>query len=295
MREGDISGTGIYRGVSMAEYLAVDAVNSHLLGAVAKSPAHARWGIAHPEAPTSAMRLGSALHSAILEPDRFAVEYTSLPDFHVGLVDSNGKPYANPRATKQYKELVEAFMSGNQDLEVLSSDEFSVCQSCAEAVHAHEFAGPLIEAAEDVEFVCLFEEPRTKLLCKCRPDFYVAGECILGDLKTTSDASPTAFARSIFTYGYYRQAAFYVDALRLLGKPVSDFVIVAIEKTPPFAVCVYRLLDEAIDLGRKENAVLLERYKRCVESGDWPGYPSEPQDIGIPVWAEKQLQEGLKI
>ena len=72
-----------------------------------------------------------------------------------------------------------------------------------------------------------------------------AGGCIL-DFKTTLDARPSEFERSIFKYGYHRQGAMYLEAAAAHGIPAKHYVIIASEKVPPYGTCIYRLTEGAI-------------------------------------------------
>jgi hypothetical protein len=67
-------------------------------------------------------------------------------------------------------------------------------------------------------------------------------------------------------------------------------VFIAVEREAPYAVGVYRLLDEVIALGRAENEDLLRQYVWCQKNATWPGYGDQIQDIGIPVYGFKELE-----
>ena len=104
------------------------------------------------------------------------------------------------------------------------------------------------------------------------------------DFKTTTDASYESFKRTIWNMGYYRQAAYYLDIAKTNGLPHTDFVFVAVEKAPPYAVALYHMEDAAIATGRREYERLLALYEECLEKNEWPAYPKEPQLMGLPHW-----------
>ena len=79
----------------------------------------------------------------------------------------------------------------------------------------------------------------TGLQCKCRPDWISADGGILVDLKTTEDASPREFQRSIAKWRYHVQAGWYMAGIEAAyGTRPSGFIFIAVEKKPPFAVGV---------------------------------------------------------
>jgi exodeoxyribonuclease VIII len=105
------------------------------------------------------------------------------------------------------------------------------------------------------------------------------------DFKSTDNASKDAFSKSIANYGYARQAAYYLDLAKDSGLPHTEFVFVAVEKEPPYAVGIYQLDQESIQWGRKKYTDLLSLYIKCRDENHWPGYSQEPQIISLPQWA----------
>lgn len=107
---------------------------------------------------------------------------------------------------------------------------------------------------------------------------------IIFDFKTTTDASPKAFARDIVNRGYHRQAAYYLDLAKENNMPHSEFIFVAVEKKPPYLVALYQVDLQGIQRGRKAYIDLLQIYIQCQTSGIWPGWGDEPQILTLPNW-----------
>lgn len=127
----------------------------------------------------------------------------------------------------------------------------------------------------------------TGVLCKCRPDWLVVDDTgaivAILDLKTTRDASASAFSWSIAKYGYDVQAAFYTDGLRKIIGRELPFYFLAVESASPHAVALYRADDEMLEVGRKKYRAGLEIKQWCDETGEWPGYQmDESEDISLP-------------
>jgi len=67
--------------MNFAEYQAIQAVNFSSLKMMRESPLHYRHALTAIRAESPAMALGSAVHCAVLEPGRFALEYSPEPVF----------------------------------------------------------------------------------------------------------------------------------------------------------------------------------------------------------------------
>lgn len=259
-----------------AEYHEIDRCSSHRLSMLRKSPAHLQHALANPET-SDAMRVGEAVHCAILEPSQFKSRFAVAPK-----VD---------RRTTVGKETWAKFCLENSHKTVISQDDLNSITGIREAINSNETARLLISSVGDVEVCGFWTDEATGLKCKMRIDARCQTLGALLDLKTTVCASRREFERAIFNYGYHRQAAFYLDGCKALGEFYEDYTIIAVEKEAPFALAVYRLKDDVIELGRKENAALMQLYATCERSGNWPGYPDLVQDIGLPAWAKRQIEE----
>lgn len=111
------------------------------------------------------------------------------------------------------------------------------------------------------------------------------------DLKSTEDARPEAFMREIEKYRYDVQAAFYTDLHQAAVGPVRGFVFIAVEKKAPHAIRVYYAGPNMIRIGRHKYQQNLQTFAQCVESGNWPSYPTTVEAISLPDWAERRAQD----
>jgi exodeoxyribonuclease VIII len=281
---------GVYRDVPEGRYRDWRYASASRLNLLAdRSPAHVRWELDHPTPPTPEMVIGSACHSVILTPERFATDYVTAgpcasvlksgdrkgeecgrPGLHLAAgtwfcgSHGGGPGFAPIRAT------------------VLTTEQAQIVERCHEAVTHHPYAGGNLDAATEAELSIVWECPHTGLRMKSRIDAYRPG--VLIDLKSTRDASPDAFAKGIVGWGYHRQIAAYMDALEAVGMPVEVAAIIAFEKEPPFAVAMYELHPDDIELGRQESITLRQHYADCERSGEWPGYGEKASMIRLPDW-----------
>lgn len=271
---------GIYDGITNAEYHGGPGVSKSMLDVIAaKSPMHLQYlrSAANDNEPTAAQALGTAFHSLLLEPDDFAASYVVAPKFD--------------KRTKDGKAGWEAFQAEHEGKQFIDADMDAILSAMREAVHAHPVARALITAPGHAERSVYWTDPITGELCRCRPDYW-REDGIIVDVKTTDDASPEGFAKSVANWRYHVQDPFYTDGIhQATGIAPRGFVFLVVEKKAPHAVAVYSLDRESRDLGRMEYRRDLQRYADCVRSGKWPGYGEVIQEIGVPQW---KLLQGVR-
>ena len=254
----------LIRNMPASEYHSTRRVSKSGLDKIARRPAHSVAAIQSPSAPSKSMRIGTAVHSLVLE----GIAPIVRPDF-----SGTGS-----RAAKAEWD------SAHAGALILDKDEAADVHAMAASVALHPIAGPAFRRADGfAEASIMWDCEVTGAKCKSRPDWIIPGALI--DLKTSGDASPSAFARSVASYRYQVQAAYYLQAAACAGLGAEHFIFVVVESAAPFAVAVYQLDDEAMEHGRKLYLRDLETYMRCKESGAWPGYPTDIQVLSLPRWA----------
>jgi len=226
------------------------------------SPAHFQAGSTYNRKQSPALQIGSAVHCAVLEPEEFGNRY-ALADYD--------------RRTKEGKAAhVEMLDRG---IEGLNSDMYMQVIGMQKSVLNHPVAKELLQGG-DAEVSCF--QTVDGIHVKARAD-YLRKDGIIVDLKTTEDASPLEFAKSVLRYKYYRQAAWYTELFNR-EMDVNDFIFVVVEKSPPYAVAIYTLDSEAIEKGQQDCDRLFALYKHCLENDEWPGYSQEIQTLSLPKW-----------
>lgn len=256
------------------EYHARPEISKSDLDLLARSPLHLKMKNELRSEPTKALLLGSAVHKLVLEPKDFSNEFSVEPD-----VD---------KRTKEGKAIYNDFLENLGDKTSLDIDTFGSAVEIANSVNSiKETAVFLRDGLAEQSY---FGEING-VAVKCRPDFYNEKLGAVIDLKTTSDASATGFARSVASFNYHVQAAFYSDILRSLGKEVNYFLFIAVETKAPYFVGFYELDAAAIEQGRKAYLELLELYKYCKEHDEWWGYAKKDGDkieavqtLSLPAW-----------
>ena len=260
-----------------AQYHATDAVSASLLKQIQRSPAHARAYLQQQQEPTPAMLFGTAFHTCVLESERFNDEYAV---------------FEGDKRTKEGKANYERLVSEGKT--IITATDYATITAMASAIGDHPAASKLVRGDGQTEVSMFWEDEDTGLQCKCRPDIWIAqgrGSVIV-DIKTTEDASPEGFARSIQSYGYGIQAAHY-----LAGSGADAFIFVAVEKKEPYAVAVYQLDALSLEISEMKRRDMLQLWASCRESDSFPAYSDECQLISLPGWVtadyEKQQEENL--
>ena len=132
-----------------------------------RSPAHYREAKKNPPEQTPAMRLGSAVHMAILEPAKFLEKYTAIDDADICTKIGGSKP----RATNAYKEWKAGFILDNPGKELLDMNDFNGAVEIARIVREHPIAGALLAEPGTAEETMQWMHEETGTLLKCRPDW----------------------------------------------------------------------------------------------------------------------------
>jgi hypothetical protein len=260
---------GIYAGVSSADYHADEALGSTSLKTLAtRTPAHWKWESEHP-VHKDIYDLGTVTHSLILEGDDSGVQVIDVPD-------KRGNKWTIPAA--------EAVNAGKIPLK---TEEWQLVKAMRDSVMSHPVARSLFTDHRAEESVFWEEDGQ---MLKCRPDAWKSDRLV--DLKTTVTADPREFAKNGFKLGYYQSAAHYQDGVLAATGEMLPFTFVNVEKSPPYLVSVVEYDEEALHLGRQMNAHAKDVYRRCIETGEYPGYVTGGP-ISLPMWAYYNAEELL--
>lgn len=204
------------------------------------------------------------------------------------------------KQVKLWSEVKEEWQRNNGHRNVLTGDQFEQLRAMRDSVMRHPAAYALLTSAKNV----------------------------VVDVKTTEDASIEGFAKSIANWRYHTQHPYYLDGLREAirqgnvtylpkgeaevsaywidaktgelcrcrpdfwnGRP-DNFVFLAVEKKAPYAVGVYLLDEQSVELGRAEYRSDLDVYAECRKTGVWPAYSEKVESISVPQWhfAQSQLK-----
>lgn len=293
---------GVFRDVPAAVYHRWEAASASRLNVIRqRSPKHMRWEADHPSPSTPALVLGEAVHTLILQPQLWPDRYVIPGPCEAVLKSGDRKgdrcgSSARGQVNGEWLCGKHGGESGGDSRIVLSSYDVGTVEGMRNAVLSDPWARSLLDSRTDTELSIVWRDEETGVLCKARMDAACFASSLVWDLKTTQDASPAGFAKSLANFGYDLQAAHYLEAVqqsRETDYGVSDFCFVCVEKEPPHATAVYRVTDRNLSAVRERRLGLLRAYGECVESGNWPGYSDTIQDIEVPAWEMKKLEASL--
>jgi PDDEXK-like domain of unknown function (DUF3799) len=262
---------GIYRDIPNEIYHGDrTAVSSSSLKLVLRSPAHFIALQEEPEESTVAKDFGTALHSALLEPEKYRELYVAKPT-----IDKRTK------SGKALAETIAVELAGKMQISPASMADIEAMVSSA---RKHPRVIDMLKDGE-AEVSYVWKDEATGILCKCRPDWLNTNAIF--DLKSCLDASPEGFSRACAKYKYHVSAAFYVEGVRKLTGKTLPFQFVASEKDPPYAVAVYEASEAFLRSGRRLVRQALDRLHECRERGAWPSYQPDGQIemVELPRWA----------
>jgi hypothetical protein len=217
----------------------------------------------HEPALKKAFRVGELCHAFTLEPDRAKHSYSVCLN----------------RATKAGK--VQAEEMAAKGIEPITSQEYELASSIANAVHTHPIAKKLLSKGY-AEQSFWKDDKETGLTCKARCDF-LNGDTII-DLKTTGEGNshPDKFIKSVANYLYHLQAAHY---LQVIG--AKRFVFIAVEKVYPYAISITELDGDALAEGLSLRQAALKQISKCHTDAYWNGYSEKIETLSLPNWAYK--------
>ena len=240
------------------------AVSKSWLDRIDRSPAHLRAYLDGHSEDTPALLLGRLVHTAVLEPDLLSDQFVTKP------TDINRRTNAGKA---EYAEWEKA----NAEKSIITDDQMTLATAMRDSVRQNKAARALLTTG-DAEQTVVWRNDDTGELCKARADWL--RENVIVDVKTTEDARPDAFSRSIANYRYDVQTSHYEE-----GFDLRQFVFIAVEKKPPYAVAVYAADDLIRHRGKQARDRNLRTYAECKASNTWPGYEEIIRTIHLPRWA----------
>lgn len=222
------------------------------------------------ESKSGALSLGTAVHTAILEPARFDEDFVCAPD--VNLRTSDGKA-----ELAAFEEQCEA-----DGLTPMKSDDYrKVCLMRDSAL-----AQPVIAALlqRGVAELSVFYRTEQGVLFKVRPDWFgeLCGVPFVMDVKTTDDVQD--FGKSVEKYGYHVQAAFYSLVMNKVFGVEADFAFCVVGKSLEcgrYPVSLGLLEDADFDEGMLQVRETITQLEVCERDG----FSADMGIISRPWWA----------
>lgn len=250
-------------------YHATEHLSASKLKLFKRSPAH--LFCSEPREPTRAMDMGTAIHTAMLEPELFQTLYFLTEE--------------KARTSSAYKAAAKAYGAEY----TLSQPEAKQVTGMQQAAHSNpDYQGRFFNVPHHTELS--FFGNINGIPVKCRFDLITEDFKAL-DLKKTQDASNYKFSRALFDYDYYLQEAFYKMVFAsVMEQELQSFEFFVVEEKAPHSNCIYRTCFETQQVAEKELAELLDKYGRLESKAEGIFMPSDL--VSLPDWILSREIEG---
>lgn len=271
--------------VPFEDYLAIEAVNYSTLKHMGDSPLAYRDVMENGTESKAEFALGSAAHTAILEPRRFALDYVAQPEKRV---NEKGDEVKFVRSGKHWAE----FQAANAGKAIITQAQYDAAWDIQERVRKHPVAAMRLATPGKFEVAVTFTDPATGILCKCRID-HLANDGI-DELKTTRILTKRAFAAAAYRMRYHWQAAFSRDAVKYATGRSLPVRVLAVQNSRPYDCVVYRFSDMFLEIGRSEYTDALQRVAKCRERNEWPGMATDEEELEPPDWLVDDIESTIE-
>jgi hypothetical protein len=266
---------GIYDGVDSPVYHGLPLISASGLKVIdSDCPAQFRHDLDNPDdGGTIATDIGTAAHLIFLEPEDFTRKVEPL---NVDSYQSKAAREARDAAREQGRTPLRA-----KDYETILAMREALFRQVGNL-----FVGGVPERTY------IWRDPRTGVLCKCRPD-YVRPELLI-DFKTSGSANPRAFRSRVFDNGHHLQCWWYLFAHELLTGERASWRWVVQSTKAPYLVTAHKPTPGLLGWAEQQGRAALQIYAKCLQDGSWPGYGDVVWPVELPNWALFQLQERME-
>lgn len=222
---------------------------------------------------TPAFRVGRALHSLLLTPDAYELDFVTAPDCD--------------RRTTAGKAEFAKFLEVAEGRTVLTRDESNLVEEMRGGVMAHAAARSLIEKCTATELT--LRGDFMGVPAKARIDGWIEDYGTIIDIKTHGGlASPQEFSKAAWNFGYWTQFALYREMMRSAGKDVTAVVLIVVEKAPPHACMCAGLNIDCLDQATARLPELVDLYRKYMDEPG-KGWSDDVMEIRIPNWAQADM------
>jgi hypothetical protein len=240
---------------------------------------------APPEDSTGSQNIGTALHTAILEP-------------HL-LDDSIVRWEGGTRKGKEW----DRFDAANPGKIIFKPAEYASVIGMRDAILNYELPnhpgmtlGEMISKG-DAEKTIYWRDDETGIMCKIRVDLMLA-PLVTFDLKTVGDSRPDAFLKTqALKLDYDMQAAMYFTGVKAFTGLDLPFCFISVETDFPHGVWLHETAPgmQFFENGMRKFRYALRTLKKCRETGIWPIYEQSYTLLdSIPAYAEFVAPDGME-
>lgn len=180
--------------------------------------------------------------------------------------------------------------------------EMAKAKLIADAVFADPEARSLLDTVTDTELSGFWQDTEHGIWLRMRIDALGwRDRPLIIDVKTTADASPAGFAKSLAEYRYDMQDRHYREGLAaiLSGTPGEldaddiDFLFIAVQTTEPYLVMTYELGAGDHERAEASNRIARATYAACTARGTWPKWSDSAMELSLPYNRAKQIERDI--
>lgn len=231
--------------LSLEDYLAERRhVSSSGLKQILQSPLHLQRYLQRQQFSSPILDFGTAVHCALLEPERFEREYIALPVAHVDMLHAD-----DLRLIQQEPHPVH----------FITEAQMSAVQAIREQVAAQPEVAHWLNKGQ-AERSLFWRDQQSGVRCKIRPDLLLLPQLML-ELKTTFDATLAVFQRTCLMQRYHLSAAMYRQGVQQLTGQLPQYVFLVVCRHPPYAVHTFAPSAEMLGEGERLFRLALNKLK----------------------------------
>jgi exodeoxyribonuclease VIII len=249
------------------EYRAIDAISQSDMKHLIVSPAHYKAYKEAPREETDAMRLGTATHLAVFQPQHFHEEVVLSPRFD--------------KRTKEGKAGYEFFQSNLGNKLALSQEDYERCIDMAEAVRSNPlFIKHTADGNPEVSLTADTSLPNIKV--KGRLDWLDYKGGVILDLKTIGDVADNHNIKKTMYKGYAMQCLFYLSLMESYDPSKTyEFIFCFVEKEPPYGVRFVKIHPASLLNYANLLEGTLRNLSKCIDNNVFPAYDNAVDIIDI--------------
>jgi len=234
------------------EYRSLPALNASRFKAFYRSPYHF---LNQKEVETTEqMKIGTAIHTACLQPNLYSSEIGFLPDV-------DGRTTEGKAIKKAFEE-----MYANKTILKAASKEV-VDRAVSAIVRSNEWDAIKSNKAMRYEQVLMCDLFGTA--CKSRLDLLDVEGGIIRDIKSCDDAGITKFSYTVKDRLYWLQAGFYTLMAEQVFNKRFNFEFIAVETSDPSTALFHPVDEQELLKWKRIVETLLIKYKTCVDTDIW--------------------------
>lgn len=230
---------------------------------------------------TKPMDIGKAIHTYILERDKFDSQYAVAPDVN--------------KRTKIGKETYQEFEEKSTGKEIIDHKDFSLICKIEQSLNSYDKACILIDECDMREGEFYYEYRGLEL--KSKLDLFNTNKPIVIDIKSVAGSrTDNKVVNDLISYNYAEQVFLYSYAYEQKYNKQPHFFMISLSKTEPYEVGIYNISD-FYNYGKFSIDKLIDEYKRCFDrwgcSPDLPWRDGDIKTLELPRWALNQMGEEI--